>query len=373
MKQRVEEGKKKIQYGIIGGGFRSEFFLKAALEVPERFEVTGLATNFPERTAEQRARLGIRLYRTAEELLEREKPEFLVVTTNRPRDNPSREPMDNLVGLGVPILMETPAAWSFEALGHMYELCRGKKVQVAEQVHAQPETTARIALAHSGILGAVTQTELSFQHSYHCLNVMRRFLKIGFENAEVTGKVFHFPVVQGYTRSGVAKTEQIVKEKRVFGLLDFNGKLGVYNYEDNQVRAYVRAEHVAVRGERGEISDRTVCWLHTHEDYRQYTYERIYSGAQTNLEGFFFRGLMGGGEWIYSNPYPHRFLYDDEIAVAVVLEKMARYVREGVSFSSMANACQDQYLSMMIEKSAKEGKSLLTETQPWADEADLLA
>lgn len=373
MKQRIESGKKKIRYGIIGGGFRSEFFLKAALEVPELFEVTGLATNFPERTAGQRARLGIALYRNAEELLEHEKPDFLVVTTKRPADKPAPEPMDRIVGLGCPILMETPAAWSFESLHHIYELCKGKPVQVAEQVHAQPENEARIALAHSGLLGTLSQAELSFQHSYHCMNVLRRFLKLGFENAEISGKVFHFPVVQGYTRSGVSPAENIVKEKRVFGLLDFNGRLGVYNYEDNQVRAYVRAEHIAVRGERGEISGRTIRWLHTHEDFRQYTYERVYSGAQTNLEGFFFRGLMGGGKWIYSNPYPHRFLYDDEIAVMTVLEKMARYVREGKSFSSIANACQDQYLALMIERSAKEGRSLLTETQPWADEADVLA
>jgi predicted dehydrogenase len=373
MKQRIESDKKKIRYGIIGGGFRAKFFLKAALEIPELFEVTGLVTNFPESTAEQRARLGVTLYRNAEELLEHEKPDFLVVTTKRPVDTPPREPMDRLAGLGFPILMETPAAWSFEALHHIYELCRGKKVQVAEQVHAQPENAARIAVAHSGILGAVSQAELSFQHSYHCINVLRRFLKLGFENAEITGKVFHFPVVQGYTRSGVANTEQIVNEKRIFSLLDFNGKLGVYNYEDNQVRAYVRAEHIAVRGERGEINGQTVRWLHTHEEYRQYTYERIYSGAGTSLEGFFFRGLMGGGRWIYSNPYPHRSLCDDDIAVMTVLEKMARYVREGRAFSSIANACQDQYLFLMIEKSAKEGRPLLTETQPWADERDILA
>jgi hypothetical protein len=373
MKQGLENGKKKIRYGIIGGGFRSEFYLKAASELPELFEVTGLTTHFPERTAAWRASLGVKLYRDAEELLEHEKPDFLVVCTNRrPKDNPV-DPMDRLVTLGVPLLMETPAAGSFEALLHMYELCRGKKVQVAEQVHAQPENTARIALTHSGILGDVTQVELSFHHTNHCMNVLRRFFKLGFENAEITGKLFNFPVVQGYTRSGVAETEQIVKEKRIFALLDFKDRLGIYNYEDNQIRSYVRSEHIAVRGERGEINDRTVRWLKTHKDFRQYTYERIYSGVQTSLEGFFFRGLMGGGEWIYSNPYPHRRLYDEDIAIAVILEKMALYVREGKSFSSMANACQDQYLAWMLEKSAEAGKPLLTETQPWANEADILA
>jgi hypothetical protein len=365
--------KERAGFAIIGGGFRSEFFLKAAYELPELFEVRGMATSHPERTAEWRARLGVACYKNTEELLEHEKPEFLVVCTNRPRDNPADEPMERIVPLGIPILMETPAAWSFEALQKMWELCRGKKVQIAEQVHAQPETAARIAVAHSGILGEVSQTELSFQHSYHAMNVLRRFLKIRFEDAEVCAKIVYHPVVQGYMRSGVADTEQLVKEKRLLAWLDFGSKLGVYNYEDNQVRAYIRGEHIAVRGERGEINDRTVRWLHNHKDFRQYTYERIYSGAQTSLEGFFFRGLMGGGDWIYRNPYPHRYLCDEDIAIAVILEKMIRYVREGKVFSSMADACQDQYLALMMEKSAREKKPLLTETQSWANGTDMLA
>jgi predicted dehydrogenase len=365
--------RERAGFAVIGGGFRSEFFLKAAYELPELFEVRGMATTHPERTAEWRAKLGVACYKNAEELLEHEKPEFLVVCTNRPMDNPSNEPMERIVPLGIPILMETPAAWSFEALLKMWDLCKGKKIQVAEQLHAQPETAARIAVAHSGILGEATQVELCFQHSYHAMNVMRRFLKLRFENAEIYAKSVFYPVVQGYMRSGVAAAEQLVKEKRLFALLDFGGKLGVYDYEDNQVRAYVRSEHVAVRGERGEISDRTVRWLHDHKDFRQYTYERMYSGAQTSLEGFFFRGLMGGGEWIYHNPYPHRYFCDEDIAIAGILEKMVLYVREGKIFSSIADACQDQYLALTMEKSAREKKPLLTETQSWANDTDVLS
>ncbi|MDR1905287.1 MAG: Gfo/Idh/MocA family oxidoreductase [Treponema sp.] len=360
------EGKKKIRYGIIGGGFRAEFYLRAAWELPELFEVCGVVTHYPERNLKLFNLLGLKNYPSAEALVEAGQPEFLVVSTMREPGIP--DPMDELVKLDIPILLETPAARTMEGLLHIYETCRGKKVQVAEQLHAQPETAARIAIAHSGILGEVTQVELDFQHTYHCMDVLRRFFKLGFENAQIWAKNFHFPAIEGYARTGVAEKEKLLNEKRQFALLDFGGKLGIYDYADSQVRSYVRSEHIAVRGERGEISDQTVRWLVTNKDFRSYTYERLYAGNKTNLEGFFFRGLMGAGDWLYKNPYPHTFMADEDIAIATILEETARYVREGVSFCSIADACQDQYLSLMIEKSAQEGKPVLTETQIWAKE-----
>jgi hypothetical protein len=290
-----------------------------------------------------------------------------VVSTQRPPK--VEEPMIELTALGIPLLMETPAARDVEGLNRMYDLCKGKKVQVAEQLHAQPETAARLAVAASGILGEISQVEVAFHHTYHCFNVVRKFFNLGFDNAEIFARQYKYPVVQGYTRSGIAAAEQIVKETRDIALLDFNGKLVIYDYENAQIRSFVRSEHICIRGERGEINDRTVRWLVDHKDFRVYTYERLYGGAQSNLEGLHFRGLMGGVQWLYRNPYPYTPLSDEDIAIATVLEKMAAYVKEGKSFCSMADACQDQYLSLMMEKSASEGKPLLTETQIWAKDS----
>jgi hypothetical protein len=357
--------KKKIRYGVLGGGFRAGFYLRIALEAPELFEVCGLVTGYPEKTAKYRDRLKIKLYDSAAALVQAEAPDFLVVCTRRPRE-PENDPMIGLVKLGIPLLMETPAAHTMEGLNRIYEVCQGRKVQVAEQLHAQPEIAAAIAVANSGILGNVSQVDAAFHHTYHCFNVLRKILNLTFENAEIRAKQYRFPVVQGYTRSGIAETEQLVTETRDFALLDFNGKLVNYSYESNQIRAFVRSAHLCVRGERGEINDRTVRWLIDHKDFRVYTWERLYGGAQSNMEPLHFRGLMGEGRWLYRNPYPYTQLSDEEIAVASITEKMAAYVETGKSFCAIADACQDQYLSLMIEKSAAEGKPLVTETQIWA-------
>jgi hypothetical protein len=175
---------------------------------------------------------------------------------------------------------------------------------VAEQLHAQPETAARIALSHKGILGKVTQVELDFQHTYHFMDVLRRIFDLKFENAEISAKNFHFPAVEGYARTGVAEKENILNEKRQLALLDFGGKLCVYDYAESQVRSYVRSEHINIRGERGEINDRTVRWLVTNKDFRTYTYERLYSGAQTNIEGFFSGALWAVGNGFTQTPIP---------------------------------------------------------------------
>lgn len=33
---------KKVVFGIVGGGWRTEFYLKIAMALPERFEICGL-------------------------------------------------------------------------------------------------------------------------------------------------------------------------------------------------------------------------------------------------------------------------------------------------------------------------------------------
>jgi hypothetical protein len=357
--------KKKIRYGVLGGGFRAGFYLRIALELPELFEACGLVTRYPEKTAKYRDSLKIKLYDSPAALVRAEAPDFLVVSIRRPED-PEEDPMIDLVKLDIPLLMETPAAHTLEGLKRIYELCQGRRVQVAEQLHAQPETAAVIDIANSGILGSVTQADAAFHHTYHCFNVLRKILNLNFENAEIRAKRYRFPVVQGYTRSGIAETEQVVTENRDFALLDFDGKLASYNYENNQIRAFVRSGHICVRGERGEISGRTVRWLAGHKDFRVYTWERLYGGAQSNMEPLHFRGLMGEGRWLYRNPYPYSRLSDEEIAVAVITEKMAAYISDGKAFCDIAEACQDQYLCLMIEKAVLEGKPLVTETQIWA-------
>lgn len=39
--------KNRIEFGIIGGGWRAEFFLRIAKMLPERFNITGIMVRNP--------------------------------------------------------------------------------------------------------------------------------------------------------------------------------------------------------------------------------------------------------------------------------------------------------------------------------------
>lgn len=53
------------------------------------------------------------------------------------------------------------------------------------------------------------------------------------------------------------------------------------------------------------------------------------------------------------------------IAVASCVEKMYRYVKGGPDFYSLAEASQDQYIALMINKAIITGEKVVTENQPW--------
>ena len=93
------------------------------------------------------------------------------------------------------------------------------------------------------------------------------------------------------------------------------------------------------------------------------------TGAGTNLEGEFLRGVRGQEGWVYLNPFMPARMFDDEIAVATCMVKMAEYVQGGEAFYSLAEAMQDRYLALLTVQSAKEGRVLQAEKQIWMEEA----
>jgi hypothetical protein len=73
-----------------------------------------------------------------------------------------------------------------------------------------------------------------------------------------------------------------------------------------------------------------------------------------------------GAGW--RNPVPEVRPFDDEIAVASVLELMCRYVEDDAGFYELAEAAQDQYLYMCLQEAAKRRASVRSSRQPWDDQ-----
>ena len=104
-------------------------------------------------------------------------------------------------------------------------------------------------------------------------------------------------------------------------------------------------------------------------DYRTpilFELRREDAGVDGNLEGHYHKGILAGERWVYRNPLAPGRLSDDEIAVGTCLVKMARYVAAGESFYGLAEASQDQYLSLVVDRAVASGDAVATIAQPWA-------
>ena len=355
---------REIVFGIIGSGWRTEFFLRIARELPERFKVAGVVTRTEVSGRKIEEKFGICTYRTIAELLNATQIDFAVVSVPW-KIAPVRT--KELVERGIPVLTETPPAPDLDSLVEINKLTElGAKIQVAEQYHLQPLHAARIAIANSGKLGEISQVQISACHGYHGISLMRKLLGIDFENASITASKITTPLMDGPNREGGPCEEKIIESQQVIASFDFEGKYGIYDFTDDQYFSWIRSKRLLVRGSQGEITDMAVRYLKDFQTPIEYELKRVNLGENGDLEGFGLKGILAGEEWIYKNPFTPGRMADDEIAIASCLEEMYQYTKTGENFYSLAEGSQDHYLSLMIDEAVRTGEKVKTERQPWA-------
>ncbi|MCA9983917.1 MAG: Gfo/Idh/MocA family oxidoreductase [Anaerolineales bacterium] len=356
-----------IPFGIVGNAWRAEFYLRIAQLCPDQFTVTGITARDETRRAALEQQWGIPAYPDAETMLRHTSPAF-VVTSVPWAVNPGI--MRLLAERDMPILSETPPAPDIETLKKVWQLSReGARIQVAEQYHLQPLHAARIAIAQSGLLGDISQAQVSAAHGYHGISLMRRLLGLTFEEVTISGHQFTASLVAGPTRAGLPEAEAIKPSTQDIFYFEFGDKLAVFDFTGDQYFSWIRNERILVRGERGEIINENVTYLADYQTPISLSLQRHTAGRGGNLEGFSLRGIQLGDKWVYENPFFPARLADDEIAVAGCLTGMARYLATGEDFYSLAEAAQDHYLNIIAYQALAENRPLHAPTMPWAEEA----
>lgn len=353
-----------VAFALIGAGWRSEFFLRIARALPDRFEVRGMLARDPAKREALAKRWQMPVVGSLAEL-RRTEPDFVVVSVPR---EAAPDCLAACAEAGLPALCETPPAATLEGLLRLHHLVQnGAKIQVAEQYPFQPLLAAQLQAVRSGRLGQVSQTHVSIAHGYHGLHLVRRFLGVGFENAVIEARSFESPLIDGPNRNGPPAEERMGRETWVTGRFNFDGgKLGVYDFSGAQYFSWIRPRHLLVRGERGELANETIWWLRDFRTPVTARLERRDAGQAGNLEGYYHAGYTLDGEWLYQNPFVPGRLSDEEIAIAECLVRMAAYAKGGPAFVSLAEASQDHYLNLLLLEAQKTGQPVRSETQAWA-------
>ncbi|MEK3913348.1 Gfo/Idh/MocA family protein [Paenibacillus sp. FSL H7-0331] len=358
---------KPATFSIIGGsGFRAQYFLRIAQALPEQFRISGMVVRDESKGRAMEDQWHVATYRSLEQLLANEQPDFVVLSVS------SSAAFDYMVQLserGIPVLAETPPAPNLEGLLQVYDklIRQGARIQVAEQYQFHPIQEARSTIIQSGQLGSVNQVTVSISQFYHAVSLIRKMLGVQYEQVKIKAMRFESNWVAGPNRSGPPTEDKLVKSERDLAWLDFGGKLGIYDFTKDQHRSWTRSNHMSIRGERGEIFDNRISIQDPSCTQIQSELKRINKGEYENAEGYFLKGIMAGERWVYENPFMPARLYDDEIAIAACLSKMAAYATGGPGFYGLPEASQDHYIGMLIEQAIVSGETVVSVRQPWAE------
>ncbi len=351
-----------IRFAIIGAGWRSDFYVRVAGALPDRFEVTGLLTRDTARAATVARDWAVPASITLDDLLATD-PAFVVVSVPW-----AVTPvlLRELADLGIPTLTETPPAPDVDGLRALRSLVDAR-IQVAEQYQFQPYHAARLTIARSGRLGTVTEAQVSVAHGYHGIDLMRRFLAVDDEPVTIRATRFTSSIVAGPDRHGPPTGEMLAESHQVIAWFDFGDRLGVMDFTDDQYFSWIRSTRLLARGDRGEIDDLTVRSLQDATTPLVVQLTRHDTGQGGNLEGHHLVGITAGAEWIYRNAYASARLSDEEIAVATTLTRMHEWLDGGPAICSLAHGAQDHYLNLLMGQAAASREQVHVPGHVWAD------
>lgn len=314
-----------IKYGIIGAGWRAEFYIKIGLLYPETFAVSGIYIRNSEKRNVFSKKYPVKIFDNLEELL---KTDFHFIVSCVNKDSVD-ETAQMLADKSIAVLTETPVT-----NGNL----KGK-IQVAEQFHFMPRNQAYKKIIDSGILGEIHQVQLSCCHDYHAVSLIRYFLDVKNEMPTILTVTLPDKVIKYNGRGGKCEPTEINAQQKI-AVLNYGDKSAVYDFGHEQYFSDIRSSRIVIRGTKGEIINDTCTYLDGDTPLK-FDLIRNYCGANENLDGMYLDSITGNGRVLYKNPFPTVRFSDEETAIATCLIKMKEYLETGKAFYSIKDAALD--------------------------------
>ena len=333
-----------IKYGIIGAGWRSEFYLRIAALMPDTFKVSGIYIRNKQKQGEFSKKYNAPIFDTLEKLLETDY-DFIVSCVNK---TGICDTVRELGSKNIPLLTETPIGTSNKEIDDF--LCEIKpdwRVQVAEQFHFMPRNAAIKSIIYSGILGEMTQVQLSCCHDYHAASLIKFFLNTGDEMPKGFSFTQSDTVNRYNSRAGLLSEPETVTAEEKFAFFKFKDKTAVYDFNYEQYFSDIRRSRILIRGTNGEILNDECTYLKNGFPH-SFSLQRNSYGANESLDGFTLVNITAEGNVLYENPFKSARLSDEEIAIATCLLNMKKYIDTGIPFYSLEEAAIDSKIFLSV-------------------------
>lgn len=330
-----------FRFAIVGSGWRSLFYVRAAKAMPESAALCVLLCRTQAKADALHAQYGIPTTASEAEV-DALRPDFIVSAVDK---DSMYAVCTHWLDKGYPVLSETPVSFDFACLcGAWQRHCAGQKLAVAEQYHLYPLYAQCIRTVESGKLGTPVTASISAAHDYHAASLLRRLLQTGCEDVAVTGKTFTTSIVQTRTRYETLTGGALAPCRQQHLILEYaGGKTAFYDFMSEQYRSSIRSRSLNVRGTRGEIANGSVYFL-----------DESNLGCEEQLPS--------AGRWRGGLDFT-----EDAAAVIAVLKGMAHYVRTGEEFYPLREALEDSYTATLMEAAGDDPyHTYRSRPRPWA-------
>ena len=323
-----------INFVVIGGGWRAEFYIRIAKALPEIFNLKGICVRNSKSAAYISRKYNIKVFETIDELL-REPFDFIVNCINK---EDVTELSLKLADKGYYVLSETPVTRA------MYPDLICDKIQVAEHFYLKGTFQALKKIVDSQIIGEINYINISTCHDYHAMSLIRYFLN-DYEKPQVLySSDIQDKMLKTNGRDGVLPDKKILNTEQQIRIYKFKKATVVYDYNKEQYFSPIRKDRLLIRGTRGEIENNQVRYFNDNNEYVCGEIKHIISGL---LDGFYNDKIVFENKVLYDYPYKSARLSEEEIAIAEALVKMKNFILKDEILYSYGMAYEDYQFSYM--------------------------
>lgn len=351
---------KPLSFIIVGSGWRAMFYVRIAKRFPELFTLKYMLCRKEEKADQIRREWEIPVTLSAEECRQ-SSPDFVVVSVSK---DAIFEVTKEWALKGIPVLCETPAAMTVETLQALWELKekRGARIQVAEQYIRYPIMAAGLKQMQDRQVSAPYAVDLSVAHDYHGASLIRHMLCTGIEKVKITGRTYSFPVTETDSRYGPVTDGSVKQRERTRITMEFtSGKSAFYDFSGVQYHSFIRSRHVNVQGQDFEWNDSMFRHVNAKGEVQTEQILPYVDECYQMLVTDKLREICS--KW---NPVLTLEDAQDEYAIATMMLDMGRYIEQDIEVYPLAEALEDAYLWILMQKAAANPGSVVESIRmPW--------
>jgi hypothetical protein len=304
-----------LRVGLVGAGRRLlNIYIPILRELSDQYDLVGFTALSRQGFRRMESQTGIQPFLNAEELVKQARPELLIVAVP---DRLNESTVQSLLDLKVPILAETPLAWSVFATRRIMQKAMANNVilGVAEQFPFLPLEQFRHKLLSSGALGTIYSVRNDFQsYSYHAIAQLRRYINGKPSAARCNEMIFQPSAADG---------------SRIFwqlGSVEFNdGSLLLHHFATPDK---VVPGSIDIFGTLGNIHDNRITLIDPLSR-RNSQFSILRSKSPTGRLRSIYSNIPDAGSLTWDNPFAAHPFSDEQIAVALLLEGMRLSIRQG--------------------------------------------